>query len=177
MTPPAPTRQAGFTLTELLIVVTIVAITAAFALPSFNDAITRNRIASQSNEFIAAVNLARTASLELNSGGGVCGANDTLTGCGGSWENGWLVWADRNRDGAVGANEILSIGRISRDDRLVGITDIRFDGRGRRIQPAPGAGATSLEIQPVGCSSGKEHRRILVINPLGSVTVTKGVCS
>lgn len=176
MTPLAQPRQSGFTLIELLVVVTIVAITAAIALPSFNDSITRNRIASQSNEFIAAVNLARTASLELNSGGGVCGANTTLTDCGGGWENGWLVWADRNRDGAVGANEIISIGRISRDDRLVGVADIRFDGRGRRVQPAPGAGVASLELQPLSCASGKEHRRVLSINPLGSVTVSKGVC-
>lgn len=175
MTPLAPPRQTGFTLIELLIVVVIVAITAAIALPSFNDAITRNRLASQSNELVAGLSLARTAALELNTGGGFCAANDAQDGCGGNFENGWIAWADSNRNNVVDNGEIRSSGRISDKDAVLGVTAIRFDGRGRRIAPAANV-AASMTMRPVDCASGKEFIRTLTINAVGSVTVTKGNC-
>lgn len=176
MTAPFNPRQTGFTLIELIVVLVIVAISLTIALPSFNEAMIRNRLASQSNEFIAAVNLARTASLELNAGGGVCAANATRTDCGGSWANGWLVWADRNRNNAVNPNEILAVGRFSDKDVVTGTGDIRFDGRGRRVLPVPGVGDSLIDMRPVSCSSGQEYIRSMTISALGSVSVTKGSC-
>lgn len=175
MTPLAPPHQTGFTLIELLIVVVIVAITAAIALPSFNDAITRNRLASQSNELVAGLSLARTAAIELNTGGGFCAANDSQDGCGGNFQNGWIAWADANRNNVLDNGEIRSSGRISPKDVLLGVTSIRFDGRGRRIDPAPAA-AAGLSMRPVDCPTGKEFDRTLTISPVGMVSITKGSC-
>jgi type IV fimbrial biogenesis protein FimT len=175
MTPLAPFRVAGFTLIELMIVVVIVAITAAIALPSFNDTLVRNRLASQTNELVAGLSLARTASIELNTGGGFCAANDAQNGCGGNFQNGWIAWADANRNNVVDLGEIRSSGRINSKDALTGVTNVRFDGRGRRLSPAPNVGAV-MALRPADCPTGKEFSRTVSVNAVGSVTVTKGNC-
>lgn len=176
MAPSRSRTELGFTLTELMIVVAIAGITMALALPSFNDALVRNRLASQTNDFIAAVSLARSAAVGANAGGGICAANDDQTACGASWANGWIVWVDINRNTNVDAGEILSSGQINDKDQLVGISAIEFDGRGRRAVPAFAAGNPVFEMRPIGCSSGKPFLRTLSVNPAGSVLTTKGDC-
>jgi len=176
MTPLALKRHSGFTLIELLVVMVIVAITLTIALPSFNDALVRNRLAGQSNDLIAGISLARTAAIELNTGGGFCAANSDFTGCGGSWSNGWLAWADVNRNGSVQADEIRGTGRVSAKDQLVGFSALRFDGRGRRIEPAVASGTSSLEMRPVGCETGKPFNRSINVTVSGTTSVIKGNC-
>jgi len=59
--PVVPTRQMrGFTLIELMIGLVIVGVGLTIAVPSFEGMTARNRIATQVNEFLLAVNLARS---------------------------------------------------------------------------------------------------------------------
>jgi type IV fimbrial biogenesis protein FimT len=168
--------QKGFSIVELMITVAIVAIVSSIALPNFRELIVQNRLSSQANELVAGVSLARTAAIESNSGGGFCPANASLTGCGGSWQNGWVVWADANGNGSADPDEVLSVGTISQQDLLAGLPEIRFDGRGRRAAPAPGAGNATLSLSAVECPTGKGFVRTLTVNPVGSVTAGKGSC-
>ena len=50
----------GFTLIELMVVISIVAVMMVFALPAFNDFTQQRRMASNVNMFVSAVNLARS---------------------------------------------------------------------------------------------------------------------
>jgi type IV fimbrial biogenesis protein FimT len=170
------TKSRGFTLIELMVVVSIAAIALAVALPSFNEAITRNRLAGQTNELIAAISLARTVSIQLNTGGGFCAANTTVDDCGGSWDNGWISWSDVNRNGTLNDGEIRSTGPVNANDELIGTLAIRFDGRGRRILPALAAGNAVMTLEPRTCVSGKEHVRTLTVTASGSVNLAKGNC-
>jgi type IV fimbrial biogenesis protein FimT len=176
MSPLETPRNAGFSVVELMIIVAIVAIVATIAVPSFNDLIVQNRLSSQTNELIAGVGLARTAAIETNSGGGFCPANASQSGCGGSWQNGWLVWADANGNGNADPDEVLSVGTVNEKDLLAGLPEIRFDGRGRRESPAPGAGNATLRLSAVVCPSGKGFVRTLTVTPVGSVTTDKESC-
>ena len=53
-------KLAGFTLIELLVVVVIVGIGFSMAVPSFQGMLARNRVATQTNDMLLAINLARS---------------------------------------------------------------------------------------------------------------------
>ena len=53
-------RIAGFTLIELLVVVVVVGIGFSLAVPSFQGMLARNRIATQTNDLLLAISLARS---------------------------------------------------------------------------------------------------------------------
>lgn len=97
--------QMGFTLTELLAVIAIAAILAAFAAPSFRDMVRDNRITTATNTLIAHLALARSEAITRRESVILCRSPDPLAAtpvCGGGtasdWSTGWLMFADVNPD-------------------------------------------------------------------------------
>lgn len=168
-------RQSGFSLIELLVVLSIAAVLVVLALPSFNGTIERNRIATQTNEFIAAIMLARTEAIRRNGVAGVCASNDAVT-CGGTWADGWIVWADADNDSIADIGEALRVGEFSNNDTLTATTlNVRFNQRGRRTNPV---GAVQFDLQPTSCTTGQSNvARRLTMNISGSLNLTKINCS
>jgi type IV fimbrial biogenesis protein FimT len=76
----------GFTLVELLVVVTVVAILAAIAVPSFTQMIARARVGSAVSTLQAALLKARSEALKRN-------CSITLARSAGGWNAGWEVYA------------------------------------------------------------------------------------
>lgn len=101
-----PIHSAGVTLVELVIAVAILAIIAAMALPAFNSVIVSNRLAAGANELVASLQVARSEAIRRGSRVVVC-ASSSGTGCTGTWSQGWIVFEDRNRDGAVSVGETI----------------------------------------------------------------------
>ena len=54
----------GFTLIELMVVVTLVAVLSAIAVPSFRDLLLNQRLAASTSDFVAALSLTRTEALK-----------------------------------------------------------------------------------------------------------------
>ncbi len=100
-------NQAGFTLVELIITLTIAAILVTVAVPSFQDVIQNNRVTTQANEFLTALSIARSEALKR-------GRNVTMTAdTAGSWENGWTITDNAGNalfvnNGFEGGSEITS---------------------------------------------------------------------
>lgn len=84
-------KLQGFTLIELIITVTIAAILVGLAIPSFISTIKSNRLTTYTNEFVSALNLARSEAIKR-------GRQVTITREGGTtsqvWEGGWWVFID-----------------------------------------------------------------------------------
>ncbi len=60
-------RNQGFTLIELLVTIAIVGIALGAAVPSYNAMIARNRLATQANDVLVAINMARSEALKVGS--------------------------------------------------------------------------------------------------------------
>lgn len=103
---PQLTHLNGFTLIETMVVVAIMAILAALATPSFQDAIDRYRAGAVYDELRATFTFARSEAIRRRIGviverspGGACATIQ-------EWQCGWIVYADidannaRNLDGS-----------------------------------------------------------------------------
>lgn len=132
-----PRTLRGVTLIELLTVIAIVAILAAVGVPSFRDTINRNRLATQSAEFLSALNFARSEAIKRGHSITLCrSSNGTACATSGTWEGGWLAFADSNGNGAINTGEsvIRVWPALTTDFTLKGSTNvastIRYDARG-----------------------------------------------
>lgn len=104
----------GFTLIELLVTVAIAAILAGVAVPSYTATLNSTRLATQSNELLGALMVARSEAVRLNQRVILCRSDDGVacSGAMGGWQ-GWLIFADNNRNDNPDAGEVLRIGAIA----------------------------------------------------------------
>lgn len=167
-------RQSGFTLIELMVTIAVLAVLLGLALPSFQGSLRSNRVATATNDMLASLALARSEAIRSTRGGGVCASNDGAT-CGGTWGDGWLVWADANGSGTLDGGETVL--RYSRGNPSLAATGpngspVAFDARGRRRA----GGDQTLTLKPSECG-GQPLQRTLTINATGQVRTAKGSCS
>ena len=98
--------QAGFTLMELMVTLTVVGILAAVGIPSFSSVIRNNRITAHTNELVTALTLARSEAMKRGDVVTTCPSEDGETCAGNNdWSTGWFVFLDTNADGARDADE------------------------------------------------------------------------
>ena len=95
---------AGFTLIEVMVTVAVLAILAAVALPAMAGLINNNRLASQANDLVADIHLARSEAVRRNRIISLCRTTDgsTCAAANGRW-NQWLVFDA----GEAAANRVL----------------------------------------------------------------------
>ena len=96
-------RDQGFTLVELMVTVFIAAMLFAVAIPSFRSIMANNRLVTQTNEMVGALQIARSEAITRNTTVMFCrtaAAADT-TCAGGTATTGWLFWIVRYGAGAT----------------------------------------------------------------------------
>lgn len=102
----APASARGFTLIELLVTMSVVAILVGIAVPGFQDMVRRNRLASETNNLVSALAIARSEAIKRGGVVTVCktsNPDDVSPVCatGASWENGWIVFTDAGTRGTI----------------------------------------------------------------------------
>lgn len=100
-------RVSGFTLVEILFVLTVLSILVLIAISGFLDLLRANHLTTQANRFIVAAQLARNEAIKQNQKVMFCARNGGQ--CSGTefWESGWIVFADVDGDGQPDQNEVI----------------------------------------------------------------------
>lgn len=86
-------NSRGFTLIELSVVFSVVAILFTVGVPSFVSLIRNTQITATTNDFFASINLARTEAVQRGVRVDMVPAGDA-----GDWAQGWVVFIDKDHD-------------------------------------------------------------------------------
>ncbi len=112
-------NQSGFTLVELVVVLAIVGILLAYAVPSYRDFSIRQNVKNQVNSFITDLSFARITA--INTSHQVVVEQKV-----GGWAKGWTIFIDENRNGSysLSDNDVL----LRDEDEINGYTTISVTG-------------------------------------------------
>ena len=112
-------KSMGFTLLELMVVLSIIAILTMMAVPSLKQMIQSITISSAVNTFLADMRYARSESIRRGGGVVMCRSDapeatdpvcnaDSGPGRKG-WVSGWIIYIDSNNNGKINPNELLRV--------------------------------------------------------------------
>jgi len=129
-------RSSGFTLIELMVVVVLIGIVAAYAVPSFTQLVERNRVSSTVNGMLGILNYARSEAVKAGQ------TIEVTPLAGNDWDTGVVVWLDADNDDVLDAGEELRrFTDIPNGLTVAGVADgpnaIGFRGNGFLTPEAP----------------------------------------
>lgn len=168
-------RQCGYTLPEILVTISILAILGSVAIPGMENIVLDNRRVSVTTDFMRALQLARSEAAARNQRVTVC-ASANGSGCSAQsyWNSGWIVFNDLDLNGQPsGANESILM-YVQNNDSIEltpgsFTTAVTFRPNGR----AMGATVDTNSGEFVFCDRrGAEHARVVQIGINGRPTLS-----
>lgn len=152
------TKTLGVTLIELMITLVIAVITISAAAPSMQQLICGNRLRTETDRLLVALNLARSEAVNRNTPVSLCPSTMASSGdhsCSGSLANGWIVFTNLNRDGVVDAGTDEVIRAFAAIPRGYSLTNLA------------GTRAVSETITYLPDGSSRRNRTLLLCPPVG----------
>lgn len=166
-------RSRGFTLIELMITLVLAAIILTLAVPGFQDIIRNNRAATQANELVTALGLARSEAVKRGARVSLCPSTDQASCIAGpDWSSGWIVFVDGAANDlaapVVLGDPIRAWGPLVGNSQLTGPDNVRFRPLGDVIDNE------DFQHRIPGCGAGEG--RNIEINAVGRALVTRVDC-
>lgn len=167
-------RERGFTLIELMIAIGLSAMLLAMAVPALDQFTSNARQTSAINDFVASIHVARSTAIMTNFRSTVCASANGADCESVSWDEGWIVFTDRDSDQSVDAGEAI-VASSSGIDGLTILSD-EFDETmvyrpNGRVTTASANGSSG---QFTVCDyRGSEFAKVLIIDLSGRPRVSK----
>jgi type IV fimbrial biogenesis protein FimT len=163
--------QRGFTMMELIVVISIVGILMAIGAPSYKYITTANRVSSEVNGLLGDMQFARAEAIKEGQTVTVCATADGATCTGNStWTGGWLVFMDgttiRTFDGTdvlLRVQKPLSGGDRFSADNNIGALTFNREGFASGLP-----GTVTLTLQDSTLTTA--YTRCLAISIVGAMT-------
>lgn len=156
-------RPRGFTLIEAMVVVFIIAVLAAAALPSMRQLITSQRVKSASYELFADLSYARSEAITRGSDVVVASTSGST-----DWRQGWRVTE------TAGGTSLRQQDARSTDLTFTGPgPTVTFDRTGR----ATAVATVQFSIVPVDSTAQDYQKRCLRLDPSGRARSANGACT
>jgi len=175
--PNHPKTSRGYTVIELMIVVTVTAILLAVAVPNFRTTLKNNRLTTSANSLASALQLARTEAITRKTEVSVCGCDtsqDPPICSAGEYEKGWAVFVTNDDQHDVCEGEVIRIwGALPKDLEIhaPGLTGILYNPSG---QTDLDSGDTRFILNSEGCTL--ESAREVRISKTGRVSTLRVEC-
>jgi type IV fimbrial biogenesis protein FimT len=185
-------NQGGFTLIEVMVAISVLAVLMAIAIPGLREFVVRNRMASLSNEFSANMSEARNEAISRNQCVTMCQSDNTdnaLTGgavsCATTGSSNWMrgTFIFLNPTCSATINKPLVGGEVFRviqppggDYELIsggGVAPTRFMFDGRGLLSLNSSANLTLTASNPDDDLIMKNRRQLCISAAGRVTIRK----
>lgn len=174
-------KHSGFSMVEVMIVLAIVGVLFALAIPNVTRILDSNHATDQSHNFISAVSLAISQASKNDVATSICAKEKTTDTCVSyttspstdTWRYGWLLFTDTNNTGTYNPGDGDSLIKT----QINGTNKVNIDAPASTITVSSSGvisrGQGSFHFSPQDCvNSG--HKITVLSN--GQVTVKGGVC-
>jgi type IV fimbrial biogenesis protein FimT len=184
--------QSAFTLTELMVIVTLLALLASIAVPAYTSLICTTKISSYTSQLHAALLLTRSEAIKRARSVNICRSNNAQTlspQCASAnsnplsntgWGEGWLIYVDANNDNTYNSDDIL----IQVQGKLIHPVDagaiIPFPNRNRLTYNSTGqifGTFMRFVVSRPTTDSDASHDRLICIASGGRARVAISSCS
>lgn len=156
------TPQRGYTLVDALMTLAVAAILTTTAVPSMHSVIAENRLATEVNQLVGALNLARSEAVKRGQRVVMCRSGNGLD-CQATpgWQEGWIVFADNN--GNLERDTAETISRVQ--GPLSDHTTITSGTRRRIVfQPLGTSGGTNATFTFCDVGAAAKRRAVILSN-------------
>lgn len=170
------TRRSGFTLIEILVTLSVLAILLALAVPSLQSLVRNNRLTGLTNDLVSALNFSRSEAVKRGGRITICksansGAVAPICSTSASWQNGWLIFLDSS--GVVGTFDGTDV-RLRVGQPAGGNATITPDTAFANFVSYFASGASSASANMVVCLNNVS--RTISINTTGRIQTVSGSC-
>jgi type IV fimbrial biogenesis protein FimT len=171
-------KSRGFTLLEVMVVLSIIAVLTTLAAPSFVQLIRSNSMSSSVNAFMADMRFARSESIRRGGAIVLCRSDNPegaspVCGSGSEWVGGWIIFHDLDNSGDRNTGDVVIRVQapITTMDSIIAsgtssLTTFRFSATGR-LQGQ----SSSTQLSFGGSSFDNSQKRVVCVNLSGRVRI------